>query len=147
MTGRSGMTTQYSKTGQHVAALQQAGLRITAQRIALLQIFAEADDHPDVAELHTRARVADPKISIATVYRTVSALEQAGVIIRQSFEGASARFERVDKLHHDHIIDLDSGEIVEFQSVPIEQLQAEIAARLGYDVVHHRLELYCRKRR
>lgn len=140
------MNNKYRKTEEHVVALQQTGLRITGQRIALLQVLAEAEDHPDVAELHLRARVADPKISIATVYRTVCALEQAGVIKRHNFEGASARFERVDKLHHDHIIDLDSGQIVEFQSDHIEQLQAEIAARLGYDVIHHRLELYCRKR-
>ncbi len=140
------MNTPYSKTEQYVTALQQAGLRITAQRIALLQVLAEAEDHPDVAEIHLRARAADPRISIATVYRTVSALEQAGVIKRHTFEGASARFERVDKLRHDHIIDLESGEIVEFQSDHIEQLQAEIASRLGYDVIYHRLELYCRKR-
>lgn len=140
------MNTPYRKTEQYVAALQQAGLRITAQRIALLQVLAEAEDHPDVVEIHLRAKVADPRISIATVYRTVSALEKAGVIKRHTFEGASARFERVDKLHHDHIIDLDSGEIVEFRSDRIEQLQAEIASRLGYDVIYHRLELYCRKR-
>jgi len=114
--------------------------------MALLQVLAEAEDHPDVAELHLRARVADPKISIATVYRTISALEQAGMSTRHSFDGASARFERVDKLHHDHVVDRDSGEIVEFQSDRIEQLQTEIASRLGYDVIHLRLELYCRKR-
>ncbi len=140
------MNTPYRNTDQQVAALQRAGFRITAQRIAVLHVLAEAEDHPDVAELHLRAKIADPKISIATVYRTIAALEQAGMVTRHSFEGASARFERVDKLHHDHIIDLDSGQIVEFQSDRIEQLQAEIAARLGYDVVHHRLELYCRKR-
>ena len=140
------MNTPYRKTQQHVATLQRVGFRITAQRMALLQVLAEAEDHPYVAELHLRARVADPKISIATVYRTISALEQAGMSTRHSFDGASARFERVDKLHHDHVVDLDSGEIVEFQSDRIEQLQTEIASRLGYDVIHLRLELYCRKR-
>lgn len=140
------MTLGHRTTKNHMAALQEAGLRITHQRIALLQVLAESEDHPDVEEIHHRARMSDPKISLATVYRTVSLLEQAGMITRHSFEGESARFERVDKLHHDHIIDLDSGEIVEFQSDQIEALQTEIAARLGYDVVHHRLELYCRKR-
>ncbi|MDP4033904.1 MAG: Fur family transcriptional regulator [Pseudorhodobacter sp.] len=140
------MNTANRNAEKHVAALQKAGLRITAQRVAVLQVLAGSEDHPDVAEIHLRVRDSDPKISIATVYRTVSALEQAGVIQRHTFEGASARFERVDKLHHDHIVDLDSGEIVEFQSDHIEQLQAEIASRLGYDVIHHRLELYCRKR-
>ena len=140
------MNTPYRKTQQHVATLQRVGFRITAQRMALLQVLAEAEDHPDVTELHLRARVADPKISIATVYRTISALEQAGMSTRHSFDGASGRFERVDKLHHDHVVDRDSGEIVEFQSDRIEQLQTEIASRLGYDVIHLRLELYCRKR-
>jgi Fur family ferric uptake transcriptional regulator len=140
------MTNAQRNTETQISALQRAGLRVTAQRIALLQVLAESDDHPDVEELHLRARETDPKISIATVYRTVAALEEARMVIRHSFEGASARFERVGKLHHDHIIDLDSGEIVEFQSDLIEKLQEEIAARLGYDLIHHRLELYCRKR-
>ncbi|WP_323008054.1 Fur family transcriptional regulator [Pseudorhodobacter sp.] len=131
---------------KHVADLQDAGLRITPQRIAILRVLAEAEDHPDVAEIHQRVQGDDPKISIATAYRTVAALEQAGMIHRHTFEGASARFERVNKKHHDHIVDLDTGEIVEFHSDLIEQLQADIAAALGYELVHHRLELYCRKR-
>lgn len=140
------MSTLHRNAEKHVTALQHAGLRVTTQRVAVLQVLADAQDHPDVDELHLRARVLDPKISIATVYRTVSVLEQAGMIARHSFEGASARFEQVDKRHHGHIIDLDSGKIIEFQSDQIEALQTEIAARLGYDVIHHRLELYCRKR-
>ena len=127
-------------------ALRQIGLRVTAQRVALLQVIAETKDHPEVEELHKRAQKNDPKISIATVYRTVSVLEHAGLIQRHSFEGARARYERVDERHHDHIVDLESGEIVEFRSGRIEQLQSEIASQMGYDVVHHRLELYCRKR-
>ena len=127
-------------------ALQNAGLRVTAQRIALLRVITETEDHPEVEELHRRAQQFDQSISIATVYRTVSALERAGLVQRHVFEGARARYERVDKVHHDHIVDLDTGEIVEFQSDRIEQLQSEIAALMGYDVVHHRLELYCRKR-
>ena len=127
-------------------ALHVAGLRITAQRIAVLQVMAEAKDHPDIAEMHRRARKYDPSISVATAYRTIALLEQAGMVQRHSFDGASARYERVDKVHHDHIVDLDSGAIVEFQSDQIERLQSEVAAQHGYDVIHHRLELYCRKR-
>lgn len=127
-------------------ALRQAGLRVTAQRIVLLQVLAQTEDHPDVEELHRRARATDPRISIATVYRTVASLVHSGLIQRHVFEGANARYERLDERHHDHIVDLDTGQIVEFQSDRIEQLQAEIAAHLGYDLVHHRLELYCRKR-
>lgn len=140
------MGTAKRTTEEHIAALKKAGLRITAQRIAVLQVLAGSEDHPDVAEIHLRVRQSDPKISLATVYRTVSALEQAGTIQRHTFEGASARFERVDKSHHDHIVDLDSGEIVEFHSAEIERLQTELAARLGYDLIYHRHELYCRKR-
>lgn len=134
------------QTEKMATTLQRAGLRVTAQRMALLRVIDETEDHPEVEELHRRAQVDDPKISIATVYRTVSVLERAGMIQRHSFEGARARYERVDKVHHDHIVDLDTGEIVEFQSDRIEQLQSEIAALMGYDVIHHRLELYCRKR-
>lgn len=140
------MTSSSHQTANMTAALQRAGLRVTAQRIALLQVITETEDHPVVDELHRRAQLKDPKISIATVYRTLAVLERARMIQRHSFEGASSRYERVDKVHHDHIVDLDSGDIVEFQSDRIEQLQSEIAALMGYDVVHHRLELYCRKR-
>lgn len=129
-----------------VKSLHAVGLRITEQRVTLLKVLTEAEDHPDAAELHRRARLHDPKVSVATAYRTIAALEQAGLVQRHSFDGASARYERVDKVHHDHIVDLDSGNIVEFQSDLIERLQSEIAAQLGYDVIHHRLELYCRKR-
>lgn len=140
------MTGSKRQTAKMASTLQKAGLRVTAQRIALLQVMAETEDHPEVEEIHRLAQLNDPKISIATVYRTVSVLERVGMIQRHSFKGARARYERVDKLHHDHIVDLDSGEIVEFQSDRIEQLQSEIAALMGYDVIHHRLELYCRKR-
>ena len=140
------MTGSKHQTEKMANALQQAGLRVTAQRIALLQVIAETEDHPEVEELHRRAQVNDPNISVATVYRTLSVLERAGMIQRHSFEGARGRYERVDKVHHDHIVDLETGEIVEFQSDRIEQLQAEIAALMGFDMIHHRLELYCRKR-
>lgn len=132
-------------TEKMTLALRAAGLRITAQRIALLKVISGSEDHPEVTELHRRAKLDDPKISVATVYRTVAVFEQAGVVQRHSFDGGSARYERVDKQHHDHIVDLETGRIIEFQSDQIEQLQLEIAARLGYDVIHHRMELYCRK--
>lgn len=126
-------------------ALRAAGVRMTSQRAVLLGLLAEAQDHPDAAELHRRAQAADGAISLATVYRTLAVLERAGVVQRHSFEGDSARFESAEEPHHDHIVDLDTGRIVEFQSDKIEQLQQEIAAELGFEVVHHRLELYCRK--
>lgn len=128
-------------------ALRDEGIRITRQRAALLKVLANAQDHPDANELHRRAREIDDSVSLSTVYRTLSVLESQGVIQRHAFEGASARFETADMPHHDHIIDLDTGEVLEFRSDKIERLQAEIAAELGYDLVRHRLELYCRKRK
>ena len=126
-------------------ALRAAGVRVTSQRAVLLGLLAEAQDHPDAAELHRRAQAADGAISLATVYRTLAVLERAGVVQRHSFDGDSARFEPAEEPHHDHIVDLDTGRIVEFQSDKIERLQQEIAAELGFEVVHHRLELYCRR--
>uniref|UniRef100_UPI00286B3331 Fur family transcriptional regulator n=1 Tax=Tabrizicola sp. TaxID=2005166 RepID=UPI00286B3331 len=104
-------------------------------------------DHPDAAELHRRAKGIDETVSLATVYRTLSVLEREGVVQRHSFESGGARFEVNDTSHHDHIVDLDTGRITEFYSEKIEQLQREIAAEMGYEIVHHRLELYCRKKR
>ncbi|NIY99320.1 transcriptional repressor [Salipiger sp. HF18] len=126
-------------------ALRDAGIRVTRQRAALLSVLAEAGDHPDAPELHRRAEAAVPGISLSTVYRTLSTLESQGVIQRHQFEGASARFESAETDHHDHMIDVDTGEVIEFASDRIERLQAEIAAELGYEIVHHRMELYVRK--
>ena len=134
------------KTEKMTAALKKAGIRVTRQRIALLAVLADADDHPDAEELHQRAKVLEPSVSLATVYRTLSVLEHEGVVHRHAFEGGGARFETTHEAHHDHILDVDTGEVVEFQSDKIEQLQEEIARELGYEVVHHRLELYCRKK-
>ncbi|MFV0474102.1 MAG: Fur family transcriptional regulator [Pikeienuella sp.] len=128
-------------------ALRADGVRITRQRAALLKVLAEADDHPDATELHRRAKAIETTVSLATVYRTLSALEAQGVVHRLAFEGEPARFETTDAPHHDHIIDMDSGEVIEFRSEKIEALQALIAEELGYDLVHHRLELYCRRRK
>ncbi|MEM7524353.1 MAG: Fur family transcriptional regulator [Pseudomonadota bacterium] len=141
------MTTATATAEDLEAALRADGVRITRQRAALLKVLADASDHPDATELHRRAREIEETVSLATVYRTLTALEAQGVIHRLAFEGEPARFETADAPHHDHIIDMDSGEVIEFRSEKIEALQALIAEELGYDVVHHRLELYCRKRR
>ena len=127
--------------------LRDGGVRVTRQRSAILKILATAEDHPDANELHRRAKEIDATVSLSTVYRTLSALEQQGVVQRHAFESATARFETADAPHHDHLIDIDTGAVIEFRSDKIEQLQAEIAAELGYDLVRHRLELYCRKRK
>lgn len=128
-------------------ALRDAGVRITRQRAALLDVLAAADDHPDAVDLQRRAEVEVPGMSLSTVYRTLTALEEQGVILRHQFEGAPARFEHAEAGHHDHMIDVDTGEVVEFCSDRIEKLQAEIAAELGYEIVHHRMELYVRSKR
>ena len=126
-------------------ALRSDGVRITRQRAALLKVLRDADDHPDAPELHRRAREVDDSVSLATVYRTLGVLERQGLVSRLQFEGEPARFEATN-VHHDHIIDLDTGDVIEFRNERIERLQAEIAAELGYEVVRHRMELYCRKK-
>jgi Fur family transcriptional regulator, ferric uptake regulator len=139
------MTDSRHKIAELEQALRGKGVRITRQRAAILRVLAEAEDHPDANELHRRAREIDESVSLSTVYRTLTVLEDQSVVQRHAFEGASARFETADAPHHDHIIDLDTGDVMEFCSERIEKLQAEIAAELGYEVVRHRLELYCRK--
>ena len=129
------------------AALRRAGVRITRQRAALLRVLAAAEDHPDVTQLHQRATAAGAGVSLATVYRTLAALEAQGVILKLKFEGEPARFEPADGRHHDHMIDVETGEVTEFLNERIERLQAEIAAEMGYEIVRHRLELYVRRRR
>ncbi|MBP0617123.1 Fur family transcriptional regulator [Jiella mangrovi] len=129
------------------AALRGAGLRITRQRRVILAILAGGDDHPDALALFRRAARQDPSISLSTVYRTMKVLEERGAIQRHTFEGGPARFEPADGVHHDHLIDLDSGEVIEFRSERIEKLQDEIARELGYEIVSHRLELYGRRRK
>ena len=126
-------------------ALREDGVRITKQRSALLEVLAQADDHPDATELHRRAKALDDSVSLATVYRTLATLEEQGVVNKLQFEGEAARFETTDIPHHDHIIDVDTGDVIEFRNDKIERLQALIAKELGYEVVRHRLELYCRK--
>ncbi|NDV02376.1 Fur family transcriptional regulator [Pseudoroseicyclus tamaricis] len=131
---------------EHDDALRAAGLRVTRQRRAILQVLTQADDHPDVPELHRRVQAEEPAVSLATVYRTLAALSEKGVVQKLAFEGAPARFETSDAPHHDHIVDLDTGEVIEFVSAEIERLQREVARRHGYEIVSHKLELYCRKR-
>ena len=128
-------------------ALRRAGVRITRQRAALLRVLAAAEDHPDATQLFQRATDAGAGVSLATVYRTLSALEAQGVILKLEFEAEPARFEPADGTHHDHMIDLDTGEVTEFVNDRIERLQAEIADELGYEIVRHRLELYVRRKR
>jgi Fur family ferric uptake transcriptional regulator len=118
------------------------GMRMTEQRRTVARVLAESDDHPDVEELYRRCAKADERISISTVYRTVKLFEDAGIIERHDFREGRARYEQLRESHHDHLIDLRSGEVIEFQSEEIERLQREVARRLGYRLVDHRLELY-----
>ena len=122
------------------------GLRLTGQRRVIAQVLEEADDHPDVEELHARAARVDPGISIATVYRTVKLFEESGILDRHEFRaagvGGRSRYETADRDHHDHLIDIATGEVIEFVDPEIEALQERIAERLGYDLKGHRLELY-----
>ena len=118
------------------------GMRMTEQRRVIARVLADSVDHPDVEELYRRCVAVDDKISISTVYRTVKLLEDAGIIERHDFREGRARYEQMPDSHHDHLINLRTGEVIEFQSEDIERLQAEIARRLGYRLVDHRLELY-----
>jgi Fur family ferric uptake transcriptional regulator len=118
------------------------GLRMTGQRRVIARVLGKSRDHPDVEELYRRASAIDDKISISTVYRTVRLFEDAGIIERHDFRKGRARYEQVPDQHHDHLIDLRSGKVIEFRSEDIERLQDEIARRYGYRIVDHRLELY-----
>lgn len=129
------------------AALREAGMRITRPRRIILDILAQSGDHPDAMEIFRRAVAVDPGISLSTVYRTMKLLEGIGAIHRHAFEGGPSRFEPAAGDHHDHLIDIDTGDVIEFQSDRIEELQDEIARALGYEIVHHRLELYGRRKR
>ena len=127
------------------AILQQCeakGLRMTDQRRTIAGVLEAADDHPDVEELYNRAVAKDPGISLATVYRTVKLLEESGILEKHEFGDGRARYETADREHHDHLIDMNSGEVIEFVDPEIEALQEKIAAKLGYRLMGHRLELY-----
>ncbi|WP_075997113.1 Fur family transcriptional regulator [Salaquimonas pukyongi] len=127
--------------------LRQAGVRLTKPRRIILKILGNSRDHPDAMAIFRRAVKIDASISLATVYRTMKLLEELGAVHRHSFEGGPARFEHADGEHHDHLIDLDTGKVIEFHSETLERLQEQIADELGYDIEHHRLELYGRKRK
>jgi Fur family ferric uptake transcriptional regulator len=124
------------------ALCQQRGLRITEQRRVIAKVLSESSDHPDVDQLHARASAIDPGISIATVYRTVRLFEEAGILDRHDFGDGRARYEAAPEAHHDHLIDVESGNVIEFVDPELEALQRQIAERLGYRLVDHRLELF-----
>ena len=120
----------------------EKGMRMTDQRRVIAQVLSMAHDHPDVEELYRRAHAVDHHISIATVYRTVRLFEDAGIIARHDFRDGRARYEEAPDVHHDHLIDMKTGQVIEFVDEAIEALQEAIARRLGYRLVDHRLELY-----
>ena len=124
------------------ALCNEKGLRITEQRRVIARVLSEAEDHPDVEKVYERASSIDPGISIATVYRTVRLFEEAGILDRHDFGDGRARYEPSPEAHHDHLIDLRSGRVIEFSSEEIEKLQIDAARKLGFKLVGHRLELY-----
>ena len=118
------------------------GVKLTDQRRVIAQVMSESSDHPDVDELYNRVSKIDPKISIATVYRTVKLFEETGILTKHEFKGGKARYEELNESHHDHLIDVKTGEIIEFVDDEIEKLQKKVAEKYGYDLVDHKLELY-----
>ena len=118
------------------------GVKLTGQRKIIARVMSEAEDHPDVDELYKRVTKIDSKISIATVYRTVKLFEEAGILAKHDFKGGKARYEEISESHHDHLIDVKTGEIIEFVDDEIEKLQKKVAEKYGYDLVDHKLELY-----
>ena len=124
------------------ALCAEKGLRLTEQRKVIAKVLSEAEDHPDVEALHARAAAIDPGISIATVYRTVRLFEEAGILERHDFGDGRARYEAAAETHHDHLIDVETGNVVEFVDEELEELQRRIAAKLGFRLVDHRMELY-----
>ena len=121
---------------------KQKGVRLTDQRRLIAKVMSEIKSHPDVGELHKKINEIDSKISIATVYRTVKLFEEAGIVAKHDFKGNKARYEGASQEHHDHLIDINTGEIIEFVDNDIEKLQKKAAEKLGYKLVDHRLELY-----
>ena len=118
------------------------GVKLTDQRRIIAKVMSEAQDHPDVDELYNRVSEIDPKISLATVYRTVKLFEEAGIVAKHDFKGGKARYEQLSESHHDHLIDIKTGEIIEFVDDEIEKLQKKVAEKYGYELVDHKLELY-----
>ena len=118
------------------------GVKLTGQRKIIAKVMSNANDHPSVDELYNRVSKIDSKISIATVYRTVKLFEESGILTKHDFKGGKARYEELNEGHHDHLIDIKSGEIIEFVDQEIEKLQKNVAEKYGYDLVDHKLELY-----
>ena len=121
------------------------GVRLTDQRKVIAEVMSNSKDHPDVDELHKRVSQVDKKISIATVYRTVKLFEEAGILEKHDFKGGKARYEQSPDEHHDHLIDINSGEIIEFQNEELEEMKRQVALNMGYELVDHRLELFGKK--
>jgi Fur family transcriptional regulator, ferric uptake regulator len=136
----SGVTVQQPIDIEAICA--ERGLRITEQRRVIARVLSESQDHPDVEKLHERAAAIDPGISIATVYRTVRLFEEAGILDRHDFGDGRARYEAAPEAHHDHMIDVETGKVIEFVDPELEALQRQIADRLGFRLVDHRMELY-----
>jgi Fur family ferric uptake transcriptional regulator len=124
------------------ALCAERGLRITEQRRVIARVLSESNDHPDVEKLHERAAAIDPGISIATVYRTVRLFEEAGILDRHDFGDGRARYEAAPEAHHDHLVDVETGKVIEFVDPELESLQRQIAQKLGFRLVDHRMELY-----
>lgn len=124
------------------ALCQEKGLRITEQRRVIARVLSDADDHPDVEALHIRSSAIDPGISIATVYRTVRLFEEAGILDRHDFGDGRSRYEAAPEAHHDHLINVETGQVIEFVDPELEALQKQIAEKLGFRLVDHRMELY-----
>ena len=135
-----------NKPGPGAATLEeqcaQKGMRMTEQRRVIAQVIEQADDHPDVEELYRRASARDARISLSTVYRTLNLFEESGLVTKHDFKDGRARFEPIPDEHHDHLIDIRTGKVIEFRNEEIEAIQELIAKRLGYKLVDHRLELY-----
>ena len=131
----------------------EKGVKLTDQRKVIARVMTESketygtSDHPDVDELYNRVTKIDPKISIATVYRTVKLFEEAGILVKHDFKGGKARYEQLNESHHDHLIDIKTGEIIEFVDNEIEELQKKVADKYGYKLIDHKLELYCIKKK
>jgi len=122
------------------------GVKLTEQRKIIARVMSKSRDHPDVDELYKRVSEIDSKISIATVYRTVKLFEESGILAKHDFRGGKARYEEISESHHDHLIDVNTGEIIEFVNEDIEKLQKTVADKLGYKLIDHKLELYGKKK-
>ena len=137
------MKTDHAELSRLEYRCAERGMKMTDQRRVIARVLSDSSDHPDVELLYARAAAVDPKISLATVYRTVRLFEESGIIERHDFGDGRSRYEESPEHHHDHLIDMRSGKVIEFTNEEIERLQKRIARELGYELVDHRLELYC----